>query len=234
MTTLADMKRRKEQLEHDTKSSHSGFSKAELKLIEMHEHNDSYESEYAGRMYSYCTFCHCCVSEGQAHDDDCMGTEKGLAEALGPKYTKYLAKVEELELVSAEIELELDLRKRMKQSKVGCTTCRKMVNKNQLHEHQRTSTRCNEKRTGLVCYGMEKYTGPKCACCKKPMPDAHPNKRFCSNKGPGNCKDKFNNKATPARRRRARAHASYRNITMEDVWREGGDLPELWDEHKEY
>lgn len=34
----------------------------------------------------------------------------------------------------------------------------------------------------------------KCKCCGKEMKGAHPNKKFCSNRGRGNCKDAFHNR----------------------------------------
>lgn len=33
----------------------------------------------------------------------------------------------------------------------------------------------------------------RCKNCKRVMKDAHPNKKFCSNKGRGNCKDAYHN-----------------------------------------
>ena len=33
----------------------------------------------------------------------------------------------------------------------------------------------------------------RCKYCKRVMKNAHPNKKFCSNKGRGNCKDAYHN-----------------------------------------
>ena len=33
----------------------------------------------------------------------------------------------------------------------------------------------------------------RCKNCKRVMENAHPNKKFCSNKGRGNCKDRYHN-----------------------------------------
>lgn len=37
----------------------------------------------------------------------------------------------------------------------------------------------------------------RCKHCNRPMPGAHPNKKFCSNKGRGNCKDTYHNRTNP-------------------------------------
>lgn len=37
----------------------------------------------------------------------------------------------------------------------------------------------------------------KCLNCGRDISNKHPNAKFCSNKGRGNCKDKFHNRANP-------------------------------------
>ena len=69
------------------------------------------------------------------------------------------------------------------------------------------------------------------------MPNAHPNKKFCSNKGSQNCKDLYNNR-TPARIDRAKHHsgqnervlaAQYDNFSPNSI----GHDDQSWDAHKD-
>lgn len=51
----------------------------------------------------------------------------------------------------------------------------------------------------------------QCKHCGKNMPKAHPNKKFCSNKGRGNCKDSYHNNLRPE------SDFDYWNRFFEDV-----------------
>ena len=62
----------------------------------------------------------------------------------------------------------------------------------------------------------------KCKNCHKKM-TGHPNKRFCSNKGIGNCKDLFHNEKNP------RGYGLIDNERRQ--WEEDNYDPS-WDAHK--
>lgn len=67
----------------------------------------------------------------------------------------------------------------------------------------------------------------ECKFCNRVMVGAHPNKVFCSNKGRGNCKDLYNNRATPERRERAKRY------TDKDDEHDFCDGDLSWDAHKD-
>lgn len=94
-------------------------------------------------------------------------------------------------------------------NRVNCDICNKRVHRDALDEHKATNVKCRQKATGIKCVSVGiresfDYTGPRCLNCFDPMPDAHPNKKFCSNKGPGNCKDRYHNSSSDERRKRAK------------------------------
>lgn len=60
----------------------------------------------------------------------------------------------------------------------------------------------------------------KCPNCRKEI-RGHPNKKFCSNKGPGNCKDAYHNFANPR---------GYGEESILDL----GDDDQSWDAHKDH
>lgn len=49
----------------------------------------------------------------------------------------------------------------------------------------------------LYSYRPKIREARKCKNCGKKMRNAHPNKKFCSNKGVGNCKDDYHNRTNP-------------------------------------
>lgn len=58
----------------------------------------------------------------------------------------------------------------------------------------------------------------KCPNCKREI-KGHPNKRFCSSRGRGNCKDTYHNTVNP------------RGIAVDES---GFDDDPSWDAHKDY
>lgn len=103
---------------------------------------------------------------------------------------------------------------------------------------QRIELEAHEAATGIKCHNDEfmNYEGKRCKQCGKPMPDAHPNAVFCSNKGRGNCKDKYHNRQ-PGRIEQSRKYAPKKPAEREDIatiitraWRNNN---EGWDGHKD-
>ena len=216
--------------------------------------DESYESEYDGINDSYCRYCDANLSRGE-HDEDC--DIFGSQEALGKAWTNYIDEKEEIARKMVEEEERKAEAKRIRLEKVPCDKCGKKVTRIGMTDHQKspacakhkekTTLRENEERTGIKCIVdiWINYDGKRCQHCNKPMPDAHPNAKFCSNKGPGNCKDKHHNRQ-PGRIERAKEYSGFneRQRQLENEMmlstnpllralqmKEGGMS---WDEHKDY
>ena len=117
----------------------------------------------------------------------------------------------------ARFERKLEeMRAEREKQRTECPTCGKKVFKKSLAEHQATSVKCREKATGIKCIkSTVGYKGPVCLNCFKPMPDAHPNKKFCSNKGAGNCKDRYHNSTNEERKERAKLFSNHYEGSVE-------------------
>ncbi len=168
------------------------------------DEDSTYETEYAGRMYTHCRYCDACLSEQVNHDEGCEIFEA--RKALGKTWTNYTNELEaerkaHEERVKAKAKAEAH-----KKKKIPCNRCGKKVSREGMKDHQaspacqkkqdKNTLRAHEERTGLICYSdiYMNYDGKRCKQCGKPMPNAHPNAVFCSNKGAGNCKDKYHNR----------------------------------------
>lgn len=182
-----------------------------------------YETEYDGRMYTYCKFCEACLSERDRHDPDCEMLEA--RKELGEEWEEYLREVQEEEIKQ---NLEMFFERPPRSERINCPTCNKVVAECGLAQHQLSSVKCNETRTGFKCilpdnpltHNEEKGKMRHCTNCGKGMPNAHPNKKFCSNTGRGNCKDRYHNRLNP----RSGFHSEYND----------SDDDPSWDAHKHY
>lgn len=179
---------------------------------------DTYDSEYDGRTYIRCRYCDHSTESKVAHDEDCLMLQARAA--LGKVWTDKIER-EERERVEAEhrerqqresdrqrrAQLGANDRARSLANSVECEHCHKKVDKDNLAHHQRNSHKClklqrkvvhtQEKQTvALASVGTK--TGQRCCPnCGKSLTGAHPNKKFCSNKGEGNCKDAHHNRTNP-------------------------------------
>lgn len=217
---------------------------AEKLLLEIATESGTYETEYDGRMYTFCFHCDVNVGEGHDHEPDCrIGRAQA---ALGDVWTQHLEAEESKRLAEIAAVAKQQANARAKQAardhereRIPCTLCGRKVARMGMREHQRTpacSTAAAEARTGIKCVtkAVVDDTTPRCACCKKPMPGAHPNKRFCSNRGRGNCKDRFNN-LRPGRIGRAILFSGSGSSVASDndfSYTLGDDDPS-WDAHKD-
>ena len=205
----------------------------------------SYETEYDGRTYDRCRYCDAALSEGQDHLHDCDILQSRIA--LGNAWTNYTDELEAEQRASNERRDKRIQEENHDREKVACPECGKKVTRMGMKEHQKSTAcskrqqknllRFHEEQTGLVCYTdpCMNYEGKRCKQCNKPMPDAHSNAVFCSNKGRGNCKDKYHNRQ-PERIERSRRYTSDRQSGKIDAGqivlarREHGDG---WDSHKD-
>ena len=209
------------------------------------DNNPMYETEYDGRVEYYCKYCG--THDSNPHDSDCTVFEA--QEALGSIWTDHLAKIvaERQAIIDKEEQsAEVD---RLRREKIPCPKCTKKVCRIGMKEHQaspacakrieKSTLRANEERTGIKCIVdvWINYDGSRCAYCNKPMPDAHPNKKYCTNKGKGNCKDSHHNRQ-PHRIQHSRDYMeSQREKENQQClvihpWFARGDH-EGWDEHKD-
>lgn len=208
-------------------------------LLEIASSSGAYETEYDGRMYTFCAYCEANIGEfgPEAHDEDC--TILRTREALGTVWTDHLKAVEEEQRREREKQEAIEEKRyqeRLKyehdRKKVACPLCESLVSRIGMVDHQK-SERCQRKageaRTGVKCIiSSDNYDGKRCLCCKKPMPSAHPNKKFCSNRGNGNCKDRYHNAVDPSRMMRNPRNNSYDGDLHEfDEWED-----QSWDAHK--
>ncbi len=178
----------------------------------------SYDSEYDGVNDSYCRYCSENLSRGE-HAEDCDIFEA--REALASVWTNYVNEKERIasqctEKVNTKIKQE-----EHRKEKIPCPICQKNVARCGLKEHQaspacakkveKSTLAAHEERTGIKCITdiYINYDGKRCKECNKPMPDAHPNAKFCSNKGKGNCKDHHHNRSTPERLERAKEFSGH-------------------------
>ncbi len=212
--------------------------------------DSSYDSEYDGVNDSYCRYCDANLSHND-HLSDCDIFEA--REAISKIWERYNAGVAEINKKHDDRIAEKRAKEAHRREKIECSNCGKKVTRQGMKEHKKSSScrlraasnrlKAHEERTGLVCYSdpWMNYDGKRCKQCTKPMPDAHPNAIFCSNKGKGNCKDKHHNKQ-PGRIERTRKHVAMnqkpRKLSTEEyammitaAWREGN---EGWDGHKDY
>lgn len=220
-----------------------GLNKADSLLLNIALGGDgSYESEYDGRMYTHCRYCDASLSEGEEHLDGCDIFEA--REAIPKVWERYN---EGIAAVNKKHDDRIE-KKRAEEAhrkeKIECTKCGKKVSRMGMKDHQKSpacarhALKEHQKRTGLVCYTDPNmnYEGKRCKQCSKPMPDAHPNAVFCSNKGAGNCKDKYHNRQ-PHRIEQSKKYAPKKPHEQEDIatiivrnWRNNN---EGWDGHKD-
>lgn len=227
-------------------------------LFEVALDTDGYETEYDGRMYIHCKYCEANIENDNEHDEDCRIFRA--RRALGSLWTAYVAEQErKAEEARKEAEREAarqrkrDEEYRRKREKIACDKCGKQVARMGLKDHQQSKgcakrqrtneMREGEERTGIECIAdpYVNYVGKRCKQCNKPMPNAHPNAVFCSNKGQGNCKDRYHNMSSErverarewsgqnARERAqyAKQHTSLEALLAQKCEQEG------WDEHKD-
>lgn len=227
-----------------------GLNKADTILFNIALAEDvSYDSEYAGINDSYCRYCDANLSRGD-HSSDCDIFEA--RSAISKLWDRYHAEVKAINEKHDKILAEKQAKENYRREKVECSNCGKMVTRHGMKDHRKSAScrlrggakrlKAHEERTGLVCYSdpWMNYEGKRCKQCTKPMPNAHPNAVFCSNKGQGNCKDKYHNRQ-PDRIARTRRQVTMkqkpRNMSTADyalmitaAWREDN---EGWDGHKD-
>lgn len=204
--------------------------------------NSTYDSEYDGINDTYCRYCDANLSRGE-HDSDCDIFEaRDAISKIWERYNEGLAKINKKhdDIIEAKRAKEAH-----RKEKIECPKCHKKVSRIGMKEHQKSpacarhALKEHQKRTGLVCYSDPNmnYEGKRCKQCGKPMPDAHPNAVFCSNKGKGNCKDKYHNRQ-PGRIEQSRKFAPKKPADPIDVAHAIVIARRLhgegWDEHKDY
>ena len=185
--------------------------------------DSSYDSEYDGRTYTHCRFCDATLSEGNDHYEGCDIFEA--RKALGKSWTNYTDELDAERKAKEEREEAKAKADAHKKEKIPCDQCGKKVSRMGMKDHKASPScqkkqdndtlRSHEERTGIKCITdiFINYDGKRCKECNKPMPDAHPNAKFCSNKGKGNCKDHYHNRSTPERLERAK-HFSGHNAKV--------------------
>ncbi len=219
-----------------------GLNKADRILFNIASDEDSsYESEYDGINDSYCRYCDANLSHGD-HLSDCDIFEA--RDAIAKIWQRYNDGIAEINKKHDTIIESKRAKEAHRKEKIECPKCHKKVARVGMKDHQKSpacarhALKEHQKRTGLVCYSDPNmnYEGKRCKQCGKPMPDAHPNAVFCSNKGRGNCKDKYHNRQ-PGRIEQSRKYAPKKPATPIDVAhaiviarRLHG---EYWDEHKD-
>lgn len=191
-----------------------------------------HDSEYDGRIYTYCTHCHTSQENGERHDEDCLMLRA--RRALGTIWTDAVdaeeRKHQEMLQEQHRRQQAEAARAAAKKSRaeaialsnsITCEFCGDSMHKNALANHQLYTNKClkaqgkslppkvdaltrkHEHQHTKPAPVMRLYTKqgrkltPLCAHCKTPMPGAHPNKKFCSNTGVGNCKDAHHNVTNP-------------------------------------
>lgn len=172
------------------------FSLAEGKL---------YDSEYDGRMYSYCAFCNAIMEDSGivVHDEDCL--QKKAIVALGETWTDKLAadelaKEEAAQQREANAQAAALARKRQREfaraksraTETVCEYCGRSIPAASLIDHQRTSIKCKEKQISKLS-GIDGKDCKLCITCRKPFVSNNPAHRFCCNTGVNNCKDRYHN-----------------------------------------
>ena len=229
------------------------LTEAQKILFEVALDTETYETEYDGRMYHHCRHCDANIGDGNEHDDECRIFRA--QRALGSTWTAYVQEQERLAQEArreaereAERQRKRDEQERRKREKIECDKCGTRMG---MKDHQQSS-RCerkqtdrelrdHEERTGIKCITdpYVNYTGKRCLQCNKAMPDAHVNAKFCSNKGQGNCKDRYHNMSSE-RVERAREYSGQnaaereaRRPSLIDLINEKSAM-EGWDEHKDY
>lgn len=186
---------------------------------------ETYDSEYDGRTYTYCKYCDHSIEGKVLHDENCLMLRARVA--LGKVWTDKIEReqrereeAEQRERQQREKErqrraiIAANDRARYLANCVECQHCHKQIDKDNLVHHQRNSHKCLEaqgkrkskqenKSVLLASVSTNKLvvgtkTGQRCCPnCGKDLTGAHPNKKFCSNKGEGNCKDAHHNKHNP-------------------------------------
>ena len=161
-------------------------------LMQIVKSNLYYDSEYDGRMYSYCRYCD---AGGERHDEDCIYVKAFdivKEEIYVNEKKKLLEKLEKDFQEKARESQSLFKRvlrnklKRMQTVYVNCEKCGKKVSQEGMQDHQ-SSMACKTK-------SINDNAKRKCLYCKCGIDDMHQNAKFCSNKGVGNCKDRYYNK----------------------------------------
>lgn len=231
----------------------NGLNKGQRILFRIATGDDaSYDSEYDGINDSYCRYCDANLSRGDHHEEcDIFEARK----ALGKGWTNFENALQQAKDDYNKEQERIAEEKRKLREKVPCPKCGQKVTRIGMKDHQKSKAcarrieknelRAHEERTGIKCITDidVNYDGPRCKQCNKAMPGAHPNKKFCSNSGHNNCKDRFHNRQ-PHRVERSRAFiernphkAKRRKLTDAETaalitaaWREGA---EGWDEHKD-
>lgn len=205
---------------------------------------DTYDTEYDGRMYTRCRYCDACLSERDQHDEGCLTFEA--RKSLGQVWIDHLNQEKEAQEKAQREEQQRYERMNAYRQKVKCEFCGTKVAKCGLKEHQAASVKCKVAR-GLIPAVVKPVVDSntrRCSHCNKLMPGAHPNKKFCSNSGAGNCKDAHHNKNNPRGLGliASELRAAKRELTAQDRTDfdyglfEEDDHPfsEGWDGHKEY
>lgn len=188
---------------------------------------DTHDSEYAGRMYTYCTYCGRNQEHDKQHDDGCLMIRARAV--LGSVWTGKLER-EQREREQAELreqqEWERESKRRQRAAEkqreqsrancVPCPHCGAKIPEPALEHHQRHSHKCLKAQGKMVptkpvpatirprnvvakvLTNVTTNQGKRvCPQCGVSMVGAHPNKKFCSNTGAGNCKDAFHNTNNP-------------------------------------
>lgn len=138
----------------------------------------SYDSEYDGRMGTYCSFCDSCLDNDGLHDDDCeMHVARKL---LGDVWTNKLEAEKELCRKIAAKKAKKQQKQSYDNSHHECKHCHKDVLGSAMKTHVNNELLCLKAqgrcKTGTVC----------CICCHKTMLSSdmrgHVNSKKCGAK----------------------------------------------------
>lgn len=189
-----------------------------LDVAEGHNH----DSEYDGRTYTYCSFCGLNQERGEKHEDYCIVVRA--RNVLGKVWTNKLEREEQERqdrLRQQQLEYEKERNRKERQAAaqrarelangVSCEFCGTVMHRNAIANHQMNSHKCLKAQGKAIPPKPGKQVpvqrpivrvstntgGRACPNCGTSLVGAHPNKKYCSNKGEGNCKDAHHNRTNP-------------------------------------
>lgn len=113
----------------------------------VHDSDSRYESEYDGRMYSYCRYC----NQGDDHDKDCLliTSEQMLTQFFSDRELLRLQKIEQEQEKKRAEKLALDFQR----PKDACQFCQTYINKHDMTSHVH-SVACKKRQRQLVKQGL--------------------------------------------------------------------------------
>lgn len=118
-------------------------------LLDIARSDGSYDTEYDGRMYTYCFFC---GGEDGEHNHDC--TIAQARKALGEIWVQEVAEQAEILRKKQEQEDKDKEYWRKRRTVVFCEYCGKKTREIALEKHQKESAKCKAKRASHVAQAV--------------------------------------------------------------------------------